>query len=112
MAAIWASLKIFKEAGIHQLRAKSENLTSYLEFLVKELGEDVIRIITPSDIKQRGSQLSIQVINADKRIYDKIVERGVVADWREPDVIRIAPTAMYNSFEDVYNFVSILKEEL
>ncbi len=112
MAAIWASLKIFKEAGIHQLRAKSENLTSYLEFLVKELGEDVIRIITPSDIKQRGSQLSIQVINADKRIYDKIVERGVVADWREPDVIRIAPTAMYNSFEDVYNFVNILKEEL
>jgi len=112
MAAIWASLKIFKEAGISNLRDKSEKLTSYLEFLVNELGDEVIRVITPTDVKQRGSQLSIQVVNADKRIYDKIVSRGVVADWREPDVIRIAPTALYNSYEDVYNFVNILEEEI
>ena len=112
MAAIWASLKIFKEAGINNLRKKSEQLSSYLLYLTNELGNDVVRIITPTDVKQRGSQLSIQVVNADKRLFDKVVARGVVADWREPDVIRIAPTALYNSFEDAYNFVNILKEEL
>ncbi|MEM8527577.1 MAG: kynureninase [Bacteroidota bacterium] len=110
MVAVWSSLKIFDEIGINKLREKSISLTGYLEFLVKSLGEDVINIVTPADSNQRGSQLSIQVKNADKKLFDQITEKGVIADWREPDVIRVAPTAMYNSFEEVYRFYEVLKE--
>ena len=112
MAGVWASLKIFEEAGMDRLRKKAVLLTGYLEFLVKSLGEDLINIVTPSDPAHRGSQLSIQVKNADRKLFDAIIDRGVMADWREPDVIRVAPVPMYNSFEDVYNFYSILKSEL
>lgn len=112
MAAIWSSLQIFEEVGIDQLRNKSLTLTGYLEFLVKSLGEDVINIITPFDPAQRGSQLSIQVKQANKILFEKISEMGVMADWREPDVIRVAPTALYNSFEDVYRFYEILKSAI
>ncbi len=112
MAAILASLKIFEEAGISNLRKKAIQLTSYLEFLVDEINDDRIKIITPRNPQERGSQLSIQVKNADKALFDKITEKGVIADWREPDVIRIAPVALYNSFEDVFKFVEILKSEL
>ena len=65
-----------------------------------------IEIITP---KQRGCQISIRVKNGNKELFDKITEKGVVADWREPDVIRIAPVPLYNSFSDVFNFYNILK---
>jgi len=109
MAAIKASLEIFQEAGIKNLRKKAIQLTGYLEFLVNELNNDAIHIITPSDPHERGSQLSIQVKNADKKLFDELTEKGVIADWREPDVIRIAPTALYNSYEDVYKFVDLLK---
>lgn len=112
MAAIWASLKIFEEAGMDRLRAKAIKLTGYLEYLVQQLGEDTIKIITPGDPAQRGSQLSIQVKNADKALFEKITVAGVIADWREPDVIRVAPVALYNSFEDVFKFVEILKNNL
>lgn len=112
MAAIKASLEIFQEAGIKNLRKKADSLTGYLEYLVDDIGDDRIKIITPRDVKRRGSQLSIQVISADKSIFDKITEAGVIADWREPDVIRIAPTALYNSYEDVYRFSELLKEQL
>lgn len=112
MAAIKASLEIFQEAGMKNLRKKSESLTGYLEFLVDDIGDDRIKIITPRDVNQRGSQLSIQVQNADKSLFDKISDAGVIADWREPDVIRIAPTALYNSYEDVFRFSELLKEQL
>lgn len=112
MAAIWDSLKIFDEAGISNLRQKAIKLTGYLEFLVDELQNEDIKIITPRNPKERGSQLSIQVKNADKSLYDKITAAGVIADWREPDVIRIAPVALYNSFEDVWRFAQILKKHL
>ncbi|MEM9819737.1 MAG: kynureninase [Bacteroidota bacterium] len=112
MAAVWASLKIFDEVGMDQLRKKAIALTGYLEYLVQSLGEEVINIITPSEPERRGSQLSIQVKNADKRLFEIITAQGVIADWREPDVIRVAPVPMYNSFEDVYNFYSILKNAL
>ena len=112
MAAIWASLKIFKEAGISNLRKKAINLTSYMEYLLDKIGDDRIKIITPRNPNERGSQLSIQVKNADKKLFDKISEAGVIADWREPDVIRVAPVALYNSYVDVYNFVEILSNEL
>ncbi len=112
MASVWSSLKIFEEAGMDRLRKKAIRLTGYLEFLVKSLGDDIINIITPSDPAQRGSQLSIQVKQADKTLFNKITEDGVIADWREPDVIRVAPVPMYNSYEDVFNFYSILKSAL
>jgi len=112
MAAVWASLKIFDEVGMERLRKKAIALTGYLEFLVKSLGDDVINIITPSDPAQRGSQLSIQVKKADRALFDKITARGVIADWREPDVIRVSAVPLYNSFEDAWRFYSILKEEI
>ena len=112
MAAVWASLKIFDEVGMPALRKKAIALTGYMEFLVKSLGDDVINIITPSDPNQRGSQLSIQVKNANKALFDTITERGVIADWREPDVIRVSAVPMYNSFEDVWKFWQIMKDKL
>ena len=109
MAALLASLEIFDEVGMTALRAKSEKLTGYLEFLLSRIKTDRISVITPSDPKQRGCQLSIRVKGADKRLFDAITSRGVFADWREPDVIRVAPVPLYNSFTDIYQFTEILK---
>ncbi len=109
MAAIKASLDIFNEVGIEKLVKKSKKLTGYFEFLLKQLGENAIKIITPSNPEERGCQLSIQVLNADKTLHNKLTEAGVISDWREPDVIRCAPVPLYNSFEDVYLMVEKLK---
>ena len=112
MAAIKASIEIFAEAGMENLRKKSMQLTGYLEHLLDEIKDERIAIITPRNPAERGSQLSIQVKNADKTLYEKITKAGVIADWREPNVIRVAPTALYNSFEDVWRFVEVLRKEL
>ncbi|MFT5385895.1 MAG: kynureninase, partial [Saprospiraceae bacterium] len=112
MAAIKASLEVFMDAGMENIFEKSKTLTDYLEFLINGMTGNKIEIITPKDPTQRGSQLSIQVKDADKTIYNKITEMGVIADWREPDVIRVAPVPLYNSFEDVYRFVDILKQAI
>ena len=112
MSAIKASLDIFEEAGIENLRKKAISLTGYMEKLILDMNNDAINIITPSDPEKRGSQLSIQVKNADKSLFQKITDDGIIADWREPDVIRVAPTALYNSYEDVYRFCEILKKHL
>jgi kynureninase len=109
MAAIKASLDIFAEVGIEKLHKKSRQLTGYFEFLLKQLGNDAIKIITPSNPDERGCQLSIQVKNADKNLHKKLTASGVISDWREPDVIRCAPVPLYNSFEDVYRLVENLK---
>lgn len=109
MAAIKASLDMFNEVGMEALCEKSEKLTGYFEFLINEINSDDIKIITPSNPKERGCQLSIQVKNADKSLHKKLTENNIITDWREPDVIRCAPVPMYNSFEDVYKMVSILK---
>ena len=110
MAAIKASLDLFEEVGMDVLREKSEKLTAYFEFLINQIETDRIRIITPKNPKERGCQLSIQVKNADKSLHQKLMDHHIITDWREPDVIRCAPVPMYNSFEDVYQMVSILKE--
>ncbi|WP_418508422.1 kynureninase [Corallibacter sp.] len=110
LAAIRASLDIFAEVGMETLTKKSKKITGYFEFLLKQLGEDTIRIITPENPKERGCQLSIQVKNADKNLHKKLTEAGVISDWREPDVIRCAPVPLYNSYEDVYKTVEKLKE--
>ena len=91
------------------LVAKSKILTDYLEFLLKQIETIRIEIITPNTSKERGCQLSIRVKNADKSLFRAITEKGVIADWREPDVIRVAPVPLYNSFADVWKFVEILK---
>ena len=113
LAAIRASLAIFDEIGMDKLHEKSLKLTGYLEQLIIELLGNKIKIITPKSPKERGCQLSLQVAKGNgKTAFKAITKRGVVADWREPDVIRIAPAPLYNSFEDVYKFVTILREEL
>jgi len=112
MAAIKASLDIFNEVGMDRLREKSVKLTGYLEMLLQELGEDVIKIITPKDSKDRGCQLSMQIKSADKSLHQKLTDNHVITDWREPNVIRVAPTPLYNSFEDVYKFVEVLKKSI
>lgn len=110
MAALRASLEIFEEAGgMKNLRKKSEKLTGYLEFLLGKIKDERISIITPSNLEERGCQLSIRVKDSDKNLFKAITEKGVVADWREPDVIRVAPVPLYNSFTDVYKFVEILE---
>jgi kynureninase len=110
MAALRASLEIFHEAGMKNLREKSVKLTNYLEFLLKQIETDRIEIITPGDSNQRGCQLSIRVRSVGKSLFEAISAKGVVADWREPDVIRIAPVPLYNSFTDVWKFAEILKQ--
>ena len=80
-----------------------------LEFLLNQIDDERISIITPSDPDQRGCQLSIRVKDSDKNLFNQLTSRGVFADWREPDVIRVAPAPLYNSFSDVYRFVEILK---
>jgi kynureninase len=112
MAAIRASLDMFEEVGMDVLREKSEKLTGYFEYLINQFGSESIKIITPSNPKERGCQLSIQVKNADKRLHKKLTENNVITDWREPDVIRCAPVPMYNSFLDVFKMVQILKKVL
>lgn len=110
LAALRASLEIFDEAGIANLRRKSMELTGYLEYLLSEIEDERISIITPTDPEQRGCQLSIRVENADRSLFESISEKGVVSDWREPDVIRVAPVPLYNSFQDVFRFSRVLKE--
>lgn len=113
LAAIRASLEIFDEVGMEALHQKSLKLTGYLEDLLIELLKDSVTIITPKNPNERGCQLSLQIISKNgKEVFKAITEKGVIADWREPDVIRIAPAPLYNTYEDVCNFVTILKEEL
>ena len=109
MAALLASLEIFHEAGMKRLRAKGEQLTSYLESLITAELEDQVEIITPSQYERRGCQLSIRIHKPIENITEILHEGGVISDWREPDVLRIAPVPLYNSFEDCHEFVQILK---
>jgi kynureninase len=112
LAALRASLDVFDEAGMENLTAKSKKLTGYLEFLLSEIKDERISVVTPSNPNERGCQLSIRVKNADKNLFRAISEKGVIADWREPDVIRIAPVPLYNTFTDVFKFAKILKDSL
>lgn len=112
MASIRASLEMFAEAGFENLRKKSIELTNYLEYLLLDMKSERIQIITPKDPTERGCQLSLAIKNADKSLFHAISAKGVIADWREPDVIRIAPAPLYNNHEDCWRFVEILKSEL
>lgn len=109
MAPLRASLDIFDEAGgMKTLRAKSQKLTGYLEFLLQESGSDRFSIITPAEPEQRGCQLSILVRKEPKELFQKLERAGVKCDFREPNVIRTAPTPLYNTFHEVWRFARLL----
>ena len=113
MAVHRVALEQFDRAGMDRLHAKSELLTAYLEFIIHEIARATttnLEIITPRDPKQRGAQLSVLAHGKGRSLFDAMTAKGVIADWREPNVIRIAPVPMYNSFEDVYVFGQILQE--
>jgi kynureninase len=110
MAALRASMEIFDEVGMEKLRAKSELLTGYLEFLLDQNPNENFSIITPRDPEQRGAQLSIRVKKNGKDLLRQLAAADVICDWREPDVIRVAPVPLYNSFMDVYRFEEIFNE--
>lgn len=108
MAAHLASLEIFEQAGIENLRAKSEKLTEYLEKLLQNIPQ--IKIITPSNRAERGCQLSLIALDKPKELFKYLQENGIIADWREPDVIRVAPVPLYNRFEDCWVLADRIKQ--
>ncbi len=111
MAPLRASLAIFDEAGgMEPLRQKSKKLTGYLEFLLERAGSDRFTVITPHDPEERGCQLSILAHQNPKELHKAREAAGVKADFREPNVIRAAPTPLYNSFHDVWRFARILSD--
>ena len=113
MAVYKVSLDLFDEIGMEKLRSKSEMLTAYQEFVINEvsksMGEVGFEIITPKKADERGCQLSILAHGFGRPLFDKLTAAGVIADWREPNVIRIAPVPLYNSFLDCFRFGQTLE---
>ncbi|MBX3376696.1 MAG: kynureninase [Phycisphaeraceae bacterium] len=110
LAPVKASLDIFDRAGMSAIREKSVKLTGYMEYLIGKWCGGKVRCLTPREPGQRGAQLSLVVPGAGRAIEKRLHDRGVWVDYREPDVFRAAPTALYNSFSDVRRFVGILRE--
>jgi len=113
LAPLRVSLDIFRRAGNARLRAKSEALTGYLEWLIRDQLSDVLDIVTPRDPRRRGCQLSLRVRgprDTGRSLFDHLHAAGIVVDWREPDVIRAAPTPLYNRFVDCLRLVGAIRE--
>jgi kynureninase len=115
MAACKASMEIFDEAGMDEIVKKRDVLTGYLEFLIDELnaksGKYSLEIITPRNKIQRGAQLSLLAHGGNpKDFFKKLSDGGVIADWREPNVIRVAPAPLYNSYEDVWRMAFVINQ--
>lgn len=109
MAIHKASLELFEQAGMENLRKKSEQLTAYLEAVLKQF-EQYLTVITPANPAERGCQLSVIVKENGKQLFDYLVENNIMPDWREPDVMRMSPVPMYNSFEDIYQIGETLRQ--
>jgi kynureninase len=105
LAALRGSMEIFSEAGLERLRAKSVSLTAYMEFLLNQQASAKFSVITPCEPERRGAQLSIRSSSAGRKLCDRLAAAGVVGDWREPDTFRVAAVPLYNSYQDVYQFV-------
>jgi kynureninase len=105
LAALRASMEIFHQAGMDRLRAKSVSLTSYLEFLLGQRNSSIVSIVTPRETERRGAQLSIRVPRNGRALCERLIGEGIVCDWREPDMLRVAPIPLYNSYHDVFKFV-------
>jgi len=112
-APLIAALAIFAAAGVERLRAKSVELTDYLDALIRPL-EPRVHIVTPRDSARRGCQLSLRIAGAGhgRRVFEALTARGMICDWRAPDIIRVAPVPLYNRFEDVWRFARTLAEAL
>ena len=112
LAPYLASVEMFDEIGMDALIDKRNKITSYLEFILQEISKEVkgsFEIITPSNPDERGCQLSVFLHGEGRSLFDYLMKNGVITDWREPNVIRLAPVPLYCSFEDMYNFGQILK---
>ncbi len=116
MAAHKASLDIFEEAGISNLHEKRKRLSGYLHFILDDINgrqeKKVVEVITPANESERGCQVSMLMLKRGKEIFTELSKQGVIADWREPNVIRVAPVPLYNSFEDVWRFGQIIESTL
>lgn len=113
LAPYLASVEMFDEVGMDKLIEKRDVITAYLEFVLKEIAQETnanFEIITPSDPKDRGSQLSVLLHGEGRELFDYLMAEGVIVDWREPNVIRLAPVPLYTSYEDMYHFGQILKK--
>lgn len=105
LAPLRASMEIFAEAGMERLRAKSTSLTGYMEYLLLQKASPESSIITPREEGRRGAQLSIRLTRRKRELCDRLAAEGVIGDWREPDIFRVAAVPLYNSYQDVYRFV-------
>ncbi len=113
LAPLRISLEIFQRAGIGRLRAKSRQLTGFLEALILRRLAGTLQIVTPTQPERRGCQLSLRVVGGREQgraLFEFLTRRGVIGDWREPDVIRISPTPLYNTFSDVLAFVRAVED--
>ncbi|MCL1633744.1 kynureninase [Luteimonas sp. SX5] len=112
LAPLRGSLELFERAGMAALREKSVKLTGYLETLIRERLSDTLQIATPAEPERRGCQLSLRVVGGRERgrlLFDYLATQGVLGDWREPDVIRISPAPLYNTFADVLRFIQTVQ---
>jgi kynureninase len=117
MAAHLASLEIFEDAGMERIAQKRDQMTAFLAFLIEDVSvrnqeKCSFEIITPNNPSQRGAQLSILAKGQGKQLFDRLTDLGVIADWREPNVIRIAPAPLYNSYEDCLRFAQYLERAI
>lgn len=116
MAAHRAALQIFEDAGFENLLTKGRKLSNYLLFVLDEINasqkNNVIEVITPPHDNEKGCQVSMLMLERGKEIFDVLLQKGVIADWREPNVIRVAPVPLYNTFEDVWKFGDVIKQIL
>lgn len=112
LATYLASVEMFDEVGMDALIEKRDKITAYLEFVLQEIDKEVdstFEVITPSNPKERACQLSVYLHGEGRALFDYLMKNGVITDWREPNVIRLAPVPLYCSFEDMYEFGQILK---
>jgi len=108
LAVLRASMDLFQEAGMDRLRAKSESLTAYMEYLAGQNAPRKLSIITPREKERRGAQLSFRIEEKGKNLCESLAHQGFIGDWREPDIFRVAPVPMYNSYHDVFRFIQRL----
>jgi kynureninase len=116
MAAHKASLDIFESAGVDRLHLKRKKLAGYLHYILQEINqqeqEHIIEVITPEVEGERGCQVSMLMLKSGRAVFESLTQQGVIADWREPNVIRVAPVPLYNTFEDIFRFGEIIQHSI
>jgi len=114
LAPYLASVEMFAEVGMDKLIEKRNRITAYLEFILHEIDKELegaeFEILTPANQEERGCQLSVYLHGQGRELFDRLMKNGIITDWREPNVIRLAPAPFYCSFEDMYDFGQILKK--